>query len=170
MIVFQNWISPVGEILLVSTEDSLLMCDWTKGSKHLRNVNRLKRFYPEIWYKADSRVLKQTRTQIQEFCFGLRRDFTIQYTACGTCFQKLVWAAVSSIPYSQTMSYSDIAHLLGRKSSARAVANAIANNPLSLIIPCHRVTGSNGKVSGYSGGINIKLKLLALEQTFNPNK
>ena len=153
MILFQNWFSPVGQILLISTEDTLLMCDWIDGAKHIRGLNRLKRFYPEVWQEADSGVMRQTRSQIQEFCSGSRRDFSIKYLASGTRFQKLVWAAVSSIPYGETMSYADIANMIGKKSSVRAVANAIANNPLPLIIPCHRIIGSNGSVSGYSGGI-----------------
>ena len=164
MILFQNWFSPVGQILLISTEDTLLMCDWIDGAKHIRGLNRLKRFYPEVWQEADSGVMRQTRSQIQEFCSGSRRDFSIKYLASGTRFQKLVWAAVSSIPYGETMSYADIANMIGKKSSVRAVANAIANNPLPLIIPCHRIIGSNGSISGYSGGIDVKMKLLTLEQ------
>lgn len=163
MIFVQNWLSPVGQILLVSTEDALLMCDWIAGAKHIRGVNRLKRFYPEAWHEADSCVLRQTRSQIQEYCSGLRREFSIKYIAYGTRFQGEVWATISTIPYGETISYIDVARKIGRESSVRAVANAIANNPLPLIIPCHRVVGNDGSLSGYSGGIDVKVKLLTLE-------
>lgn len=164
MIFVQNWLSPVGQLLLVSTEDALLMCDWIDGAKHIRSVNRLKRFYPEVWHGADSCVLRQTRSQIQEYCSGLRREFSIKYIARGTRFQEQVWATISTIPYGETISYVDVARKIRRESSVRAVANAIANNPLPLIIPCHRIVGNDGSLSGYSGGIELKVKLLTLEQ------
>ncbi len=102
--------------------------------------------------------------QILEYLSGERQIFTIPYRLSGTPFQKLVWEAISMIPYGSTSSYSEIAQVIGQPSSVRAVASACGKNPLLILIPCHRIIGKDGTLHGYAGGIEMKQKLLTLEQ------
>lgn len=167
MIFFQTWTSAIGEIFLVSSHDALLMCDWLHGAKFRRHIDKLRTAYSEKWIEEDCDILRRSRHEITEFLNGNRTEFSVSYALTGTDFQKAVWRAVSKIPYGSTVSYVDIAIAIGKPSSVRAVANAIGANPLPLIIPCHRVVGSDGAITGYSGGRLVKRTLLQLE---NGNK
>ena len=114
---------------------------------------------------ADAKVLVQTITQLKEYHAGQRQVFDMPiafYT--GTPFQQKVWQALRQIPYGQTISYAQLANHIGQPTACRAVANANGKNPISLIIPCHRVIASDGKLGGYTGGIEIKQTLLDIEQ------
>jgi O-6-methylguanine DNA methyltransferase len=101
--------------------------------------------------------------QIVEYLDGQRRQFDLPLDLRGTDFQRRMWAAVAAIPYGQTRTYADIARALGRPSAVRAVGAANGANPLPLIVPCHRVVGSNGSLTGYGGGLDVKRKLLEME-------
>lgn len=103
--------------------------------------------------------------QIREYCAGARTEFDLPLSLSGTLFQRQVWEIIRSIPYGRTMSYGEIAGKLGKISKARAVGGAAHANPLPLVIPCHRVIGSNGALTGYAGGIDLKQRLLHLEET-----
>ena len=111
-----------------------------------------------------SRVMSQAVTEINEYLGGLRKDFSIPLLPEGTEFQKRVWDELKKIPYGETRSYKEIAICLKDKNASRAVGTANGKNPLSLIVPCHRVITSSGKLGGYAGGLAIKTKLLALEK------
>ena len=114
---------------------------------------------------ADAKVLVETITQLKEYHAGQRQVFDMPialYT--GTPFQQKVWQALRQIPYGQTISYAQLANHIGQPTACRAVANANGKNPISLIIPCHRVIASDGKLGGYTGGIEIKQTLLDIEQ------
>lgn len=114
---------------------------------------------------ADAKVLVETITQLKEYQAGQRQVFDMPialYT--GTPFQQKVWQALRQIPYGQTISYAQLANHIGQPTACRAVANANGKNPISLIIPCHRVIASDGKLGGYTGGIEIKQTLLDIEQ------
>lgn len=102
--------------------------------------------------------------QLNEYFTGERQIFDIPIYAEGTPFQKLVWNALQTIPYGQTRSYKEIAVMIGKPKACRAVGMANNKNPISIIIPCHRVIGSDGSLTGYGGGLSIKKYLLALEQ------
>ncbi len=102
--------------------------------------------------------------QMEEYQSRLRQTFDLPYKLTGTQFQMMVWEALMSIPYGHTVSYSDVASLIGRQNSVRAVANAIGSNPIPILVPCHRVIGKNGKLRGFGGGLPIKQYLLDLEQ------
>ncbi len=107
--------------------------------------------------------------QLQEYVAGKRQKFAVDFVLSGTAFQQEVWSKLLEIPYGQTSSYQEIAGALGRPNAARAVGSACRLNPLPLIIPCHRVIGSSGKLTGFAGGLTIKERLLQLEQQSNQN-
>jgi methylated-DNA-[protein]-cysteine S-methyltransferase len=117
----------------------------------------------------DSRVnetalLKDAHKQISEYLKGERRSFDLPLSPSGTEFQQRVWKALTGIPYGETVTYEDIARKVGNEKACRAVGMANNRNPISLIIPCHRVIGKNGKLTGYGGGLGIKEYLLKLER------
>ncbi|ODG89929.1 cysteine methyltransferase [Gottfriedia luciferensis] len=114
--------------------------------------------------------LKDAANELIEYFNGSRKEFSIQSIAKGTPFQESVWRELVKIKYGETASYADIASRIGNPKAVRAVANANARNPLSIIVPCHRIIGSNGKLTGYAGGLWRKEWLLNREQgreTFN---
>lgn len=111
-----------------------------------------------------SPVLAQAAAQLAEYFAGQRQSFTIPLAPRGTPFQQEVWRALCAIPYGQTRSYGQLAAALGRPSAARAVGGACRCNPIWLMIPCHRVVGASGSLTGYAGGLERKKALLALEQ------
>lgn len=111
-----------------------------------------------------SPVLAQAAAQLAEYFAGQRQSFTVPLAPRGTPFQQEVWRALCAIPYGQTRSYGQLAAALGRPSAARAVGGACRCNPIWLMIPCHRVVGASGSLTGYAGGLERKKALLALEQ------
>ena len=108
-------------------------------------------------------LLIKAKKQLQEYFNGKRTQFTLPIEFEGTAFQQKVWDALLSIPYGKTVSYSDIAKKIKKPSASRAVGMAIGRNPLSIIVPCHRVIGANGTLTGYAGGLPNKAFLLELE-------
>lgn len=117
---------------------------------------------PDLSHQTDS-VLFETFKQLKEYFFNGRKDFSLPLDPDGTAFQKFVWAQLLSIPYGRTISYKQLAETIGDRKLVRAVGRANALNPVPIIIPCHRVIGTNGSLVGYSGGIEIKRYLLELE-------
>ena len=113
-----------------------------------------------------SKITDKLIEELEEYLKGVRKDFTIYDLTClkGTDFQKRVWQELLNIPYGQTRAYKEIAKAIANEKAVRAVATAIGKNPLMIIIPCHRVIGSDGKLRGYAYGLDIKENLLALEK------
>ena len=109
-------------------------------------------------------VLAQLRSELDEYFAGTRTVFTVPYRLYGTAFQCLVWDRLKEIPYGQTVTYGQLAACLGRPKASRAVGGANHRNPISIVIPCHRVIGANGHLTGYGGGLERKAFLLALER------
>ncbi len=122
---------------------------------------------PEVlpdWIQDDSLpVLKETRKQLESFFAGELRDFQLPLSMAGTEFQMMVWEGLKAIPYGETISYGEFARRLGVPKASRAVGLANGRNPISIIVPCHRVIGANGKLTGYGGGLPRKKTLLDLE-------
>ena len=108
----------------------------------------------------ESELIKETCHQLSEYFEGTRKYFDLPINPQGTIFQKKVWKELSKIPYGQTRSYKDIAHAIGNPKAYRAVGMANNKNPITIIIPCHRVIGKNGDLTGYAGGLNLKKQLL----------
>jgi methylated-DNA-[protein]-cysteine S-methyltransferase len=116
----------------------------------------------------DEHALAHVRKQIEEYCAGARTAFDLELALAGTQFQRAVWNALLEIPYGETRSYGDIARAIGQPKAARGVGAANHANPIGLIVPCHRVIGANGSLTGYGGGLPLKRALLAHEAAHRP--
>ena len=168
-IYFKQWLSPVGEIFLYADDDHLLAL--TYADNHKKTVKRLQL---NDAVKKPSPVIQNTVDQLKEYFAGQRRDFDVPVKLCGTEFQKQAWQELRHIPFGQTVSYAQQAQKLRRPKAVRAVGTANGNNPISIILPCHRVIGTNGSMTGYAGRVEVKETLLTLEQSIekkpNPGK
>ena len=155
-------------ITLVAHKGCLIALDW-QTQKILQQLTA-QAHYIQSKDLADSvdddtKVLRNTISQLDEYINGQRQVFDIPLDlSTGTPFQQKVWEALLKIPYGKTISYAQLANHIGQPTACRAVANANGKNPISLIIPCHRVIASDGKLGGYTGGIEIKQTLLDIEQ------
>ena len=149
--------SPVGKLKLVASENGLVAVLWEKDSPRRVPLSEL---------VADDRhpVLVATERQLGEYFAGKRKAFSVALDLRGTSFQKDVWAALLDIPYGETRSYGQLAKELGNPRATRAVGAANGRNPISIIVPCHRVIGSSGKLTGFAGGLETKAQLLTLEK------
>ena len=116
------------------------------------------------------RTLDDTARQLHEYFAGVRRSFDVELSMQGSPFQKDVWAELLTIPFGTTVSYGQLAARIGRSGAARAVGHANAHNPIAVIVPCHRVVGSSGQLTGYGGGLDAKRHLLDLEARGSPLK
>lgn len=141
------------------------MCDWENTKHRERNDNRIKRFFKAEYTEGTSDIIVEAIKELNEYFTKTRREFTIPLRFAGTDFQQSVWNALLAIPYSETRSYMQIARIVENEKGIRAVAQAIGANPLSIIVPCHRVIGSNNTLTGFAGGLAAKRYLLDLEKT-----
>lgn len=123
----------------------------------------LRRFWPDAIPDPDAPPLPALRRQLDEFLSGQRRDFDLPLDPAGTEFQRRCWQALREIPFGETRSYGEQARIVGRPGAARAVGRANHDNPIGVVIPCHRVIGANGALTGYAGGLDMKRALLELE-------
>ncbi|MCM1522755.1 MAG: methylated-DNA--[protein]-cysteine S-methyltransferase [Muribaculaceae bacterium] len=155
--------TPFGEMIIGSHEDKICLCDWAvrqdRAAQDRRILSRLNGRYES----GMSEVINETLAQLKEYFEGKRTAFYIPLQLVGTEFQRLVWSRLMEIPYGHTISYADVAARIGNPKAIRAAASAIAANPISIIIPCHRVVGSDNRLTGYAGGIDAKKALLDLE-------
>lgn len=146
--------SPVGPLTLVEEDGALAAV----------------RFQPDLPRDAASfalpstPLLRQAAAELREYFVGQRRQFTVPLAPKGTPFQQKVWKALQEVPYGETRSYKEIAIAAGNEKACRAVGMANNRNPLPIFIPCHRVVGSDGKLVGYAGGLDVKTFLLELEK------
>ncbi|WP_374663671.1 methylated-DNA--[protein]-cysteine S-methyltransferase [Ramlibacter sp.] len=148
--------SPLGPMLLAATEDGLAGV-WFVGQRH----GPLRHTWPE---DARHPVLHEAASQLAAYFASRLRDFDLPLdTRRGTDFQRSVWQALRAIPRGQTLSYAALGRAIGRPEAARAVGAAVGRNPWSIVVPCHRVTGSDGSLTGYAGGLDRKTALLRLE-------
>jgi methylated-DNA-[protein]-cysteine S-methyltransferase len=147
--------SPVGPLLLVADDRGLRNIDFLNG-------RTLVQVYPQ-WHE-DAEPLRETIRQLRAYFAGELEAFDLALSPAGTPFQLSVWKRLCEIPYGETISYGELARRIGNPKASRAVGLANGSNPIPIVIPCHRVIGSNGKLTGYGGGLPIKEKLLALER------
>lgn len=155
--------SPVGEMLLGSYEGKLCMADWKYRRMRTTIDKRLQVGLNAEYVEERSEVIEQTITQLKEYFTGERKSFDISLLTVGTDFQKSVWQGLMKIPYGTTASYLELAKNIGNDKAVRAVASANGANAISILIPCHRIIGSNGDLVGYAGGLVAKKKLLEIE-------
>lgn len=163
VILTQRFHAPCGVLVLGSIDDQLCLCDWLVEPHRDQVGRRLTKALQAEIREGPSPVTEQAAAELGEYFAGQRRSFDIPLRLVGTPFQQLVWRSLLDIPYGQTRSYADIAQSIGRPSSVRAVANANGANALSILVPCHRVIGSDHSLTGYGGGLVAKQYLLALE-------
>jgi len=147
--------SPLGPLLLAG-DDS--------GLRHVIFISEDQPPRPDPTWRKDTASLTETIRQLQAYFAGELETFNLPLATEGTPFQMKVWQALRDIPYGHTISYGELARRIGNPKASRAVGLANGSNPIPIVIPCHRVIGSNGKLTGYGGGLPIKEKLLALER------
>ena len=146
--------TPIGELLLAGEQDALTMIGFPKGSM---------RRDPEPDWIFNEQPFEEVRQQLTEYFAGERKDFDLPLALHGTEFQVSVLEALQEIPYGETTSYGVIAKRIGRPKAVRAVGAANGRNPIPIIVPCHRVIGSSGDLTGFGGGLDTKEALLRLE-------
>lgn len=164
-ILTQNYESPLGTLILGDYNGKLCMCDWSDSRMHAVVENRLRRLLKAEFIKMPSDITQVASRQMDEYFSTGQRNFQLPMLLVGTPFQISVWNYLSELKGPTTVTYSGIARQIGRASSVRAVANAVGSNPLSIIIPCHLVIGSDGSLTGYAGGLDRKRRLLTLESS-----
>ena len=151
---YTNFESPLGPLLLAANERGLCLIHFATGRRPM-NAR------PD-WTRDDG-IFADVIFQLREYFRGKLRQFDLPLALEGTSFQVSVWERLREIPFGETISYGELARRIGQPNAARAVGLANGSNPIPIIVPCHRVIGSNGKLVGYGGGLAIKEKLLALE-------
>lgn len=151
---YTTYLSPMGEIVLVANDDGLTALAFQAGKAAIEKQAQ--------WQEEPSKFLEVVK-QLEEYFTGTRVEFDIPLAPTGTPFQKSVWQALCNIKQGETFTYSDIATAINNPKAVRAVGTANGANPIALIVPCHRVIGSNGKLTGYAGGLGLKSKLLMHE-------
>jgi methylated-DNA-[protein]-cysteine S-methyltransferase len=147
--------SPVGRLLVAGDTAGLRYVLFEAGRSKVK---------PRPGWREDGTPLAEVIRQLRAYFRGVLRQFDLPLAPEGTPFQRRVWRELLSVPYGETATYGDLAKRLGRPSASRAVGLANGANPISIVIPCHRVIGSNGKLTGYGGGLRTKEWLLGLEQ------
>jgi methylated-DNA-[protein]-cysteine S-methyltransferase len=147
--------SPLGSLLLVADASGLRQVNFVRNGRNaLANPG----------WREDASAFAEPIRQLRAYFAGELQDFDLKLTPQGTPFQQKVWAELCKIPYGETISYGQLATRIGNPNASRAVGLANGSNPIPIVIPCHRVIGSNGKLTGYGGGLPIKEKLLTLER------
>jgi methylated-DNA-[protein]-cysteine S-methyltransferase len=154
--IYTTMPSPIGRLTLTGDGHALT-------SIYFERDERLPRRPPADW-REDARGLRDARAQLQDYFAGKRTSFDLPLALNGTPFQLKVWRALLRIPFGATASYGDIAAAIGRPGASRAVGGANHRNPIPIVVPCHRVIGSDGSLTGYGGGEDRKRRLLALER------
>ncbi|WP_147652133.1 methylated-DNA--[protein]-cysteine S-methyltransferase [Vulcaniibacterium gelatinicum] len=155
MIIFQYHPTPVGALLLAAD---------ATGLRHIEFPEARHPAKPGAdWREGDDALLRETRRQLDEYFAGARRSFDLPLAPHGTPFQLMVWRALATIPYGATLSYAGLATRVGKPNAVRAVGAANGRNPLPIVLPCHRVIGADGSLTGFGGGLPVKRFLLELE-------
>ena len=159
-ILTQYYQSPYGELLLGSFGDKLCLCDWMLNEKRRVTVDkRIRQVLHADYEEGTSEVIARAIIQLDEYFACKRTIFDVPLLAVGTEFQRTVWQELQNIPYGKTVSYGELSRKLGNPKAVRAVAAANGANALSILIPCHRVVGSNHTLIGYAGGLRRTVRL-----------
>jgi AraC family transcriptional regulator of adaptative response/methylated-DNA-[protein]-cysteine methyltransferase len=156
--------SPLGPLLAAASDDGLGLLEYTDRRMLESNLETMRRRFGCAVVPGAHRLLDQIRGELQEYFDGQRRDFTVPLAPRGTPFQEKVWQELRDIPYGETISYDELAKRIGRPTAQRAVAGANGMNRICILIPCHRVIGKDGSLTGYGGGLWRKRLLLDLER------
>lgn len=159
----QHYVSSFGELILGSFENQLCLCDWRYRKQRANIDKRLQDGLKADFVDETSDVLEATKFQLGEYFKGVQKVFQLPIVLVGTDFQKSVWNELLKIPFGETRTYLQLSKQLNNEKAIRAVASVNGANALSIIVPCHRIIGSDGNMVGYAGGLQAKKKLLQLE-------
>ena len=154
----------IGELILGSFEGKLCLLDFRYRKMRKSVDERIKKGLNAKFVENNTKIIEKTLAELDEYFHGNRKEFDVPLIMVGTDFQKRVWEALLRVPFGTTSTYLQLAKNIKNEKAVRAVAAANGANSLSIIIPCHRIIGSNGKLVGYAGGLPIKKQLLKLEQ------
>lgn len=162
-IITQRYNTPCGDLILGAYGDLLYLCDWADSARHSQSCLRLMRGLRADMREGDSQVLTETKRQLEEYFARERQVFDLPIGRVGTAFQQKVWEALEGVAFGQTISYAELSERIGQPKAIRAVGTTIGNNPHSILVPCHRIIGSDRSLTGYAGGLEAKRYLLELE-------
>ena len=155
--------TPYGELILGSFRQRLCLCDWHYRKMRASIDERIQSGLQSGYVEGESDIIREAIVQLSQYFSGDRKQFDLPLMLVGSDFQKQVWEKLLQIPYGKTTTYAGLSEKLENREAIRAVATANGANAISIIVPCHRVLGSNGRLIGYAGGLAIKKKLLQLE-------
>lgn len=155
MIYYQYMKSPVGKLLVAGNNKGLHLISFPKGKK---------RYFPEAHWVENPKPLQMVLRQLEAYFAGKLKAFSLDICLNVTPFQEKVLTTLRRVPYGETISYGELAKNIGNPKASRAVGQANARNPIPIVIPCHRVIGNNGELTGFGGGVSVKQSLLDLEQ------
>lgn len=158
-----RYASPAGEMIVGFCGDEICICDWIAGRRRDTNDRRIRRHLGATCEEGTSPAIESAIAQLDEYFAGCRKAFDLKIRFTGSPFQYSVWSELLKIPYGTTVSYVELARRIGNPKAVRAVAAANAANPISIFVPCHRVIGSDRRLTGYAGGLEAKKFLLTLE-------
>ena len=171
-IIISTYKSPVGELLIGSYGDKICLCDWKYRKQRKQIDQRIMTSCNAEMIEGETSIISETITQLEAYFSGKSEIFDIPLLFNGTRFQTKVWKHLTDIPFGKTMSYLDLSQNIGDKKAIRAVAAANGANAISILVPCHRIIGTDGKLVGYAGGLKAKEQLLRLEgaEIFNQTR
>lgn len=155
MTSYTHMSSPLGRLILVADAAGMRAIEFDDAAHPVARA--------ADWCEQQTALLDGARRQLEDYFAGSRQCFDLPLAARGTDFQLRVWTCLRDIPFGQTRSYADIARILGQPAAVRAVGAANGRNPLAIVVPCHRVIGADGSLTGYAGGLDRKRALLSLE-------
>jgi methylated-DNA-[protein]-cysteine S-methyltransferase len=156
--------TPFGELMLGSWNQELCLCDWRYRKMRSTIDERIQSGLNARYAEGASNIMDETKTQLNQYFTGDRKKFDLPLLLVGSEFQKQVWKELLQIAFGKTESYLGLSKKLGNQEAIRAVASANGANAISIIVPCHRILGSDGSLTGYAGGLQTKKKLLHLEK------
>lgn len=162
-VITTTYACEAGDLRLGDHEGRLCLCDWIDSPHAPAVARRIERRLGKL-SEGSSPLLDEARRQLDEYFSGRRREFDIETLTAGTPFQQSVWSALREVDYGTTLTYGELAARIGCPTGVRAVAAAVGANAISIIIPCHRIVGSDGSLTGYAGGLHAKALLLCLER------
>lgn len=165
MIHISYYQSPFGELILGEYNNQLCLCDWNHRKMRKQIDTRIQKQLKAGYNILETPFLTDTKKQLDEYFSTKRTEFSIPLLLVGTTFQQKVWNELLKIPYGETKSYLSLSRDLGNEKAIRAVASANGANSISILIPCHRIIGKNGELTGYAGGLNTKKNLLIFENS-----
>jgi methylated-DNA-[protein]-cysteine S-methyltransferase len=157
--------TPFGELIIGEFEGEICLCDWKYRKMRSQIDSKIKNAFKADFFPEETTIIRECKTQLKSYFSQKLTIFDLPLIAVGSPFQQEVWKCLLQIPFGKTMSYLDLSKKLNKEKAIRAVASANGANPIAIIIPCHRVIGSSGELTGYAGGLNAKKQLLILENS-----